>query len=238
LFIHYCPIDHIIPVSRNDCRIEAASQQSTVRELRITCAAAMRFRKEVSMEEWVSRALKRWPNVPALYGWLKLDRRGRWLIRGETISRPQINEVINRNYGVDERGCWYFQNGPQRGYMQLERAPFILVCVDSGRALETHNRMRVADIRAVFLDENGGLFMQTEHGPGGLLDTDLDWALERMSIDGRAPDERQVADALALRSNEKTRLIFRFQGKQLPVLRLDDAEAPAHLNFFREPKPD
>ena len=45
------------------------------------------------MEDWVHRALARWPNVPALYGWLGLDRRGRWLIRGETISRPQIVDI-------------------------------------------------------------------------------------------------------------------------------------------------
>ncbi|MDB5974431.1 MAG: hypothetical protein JWR07_1191, partial [Nevskia sp.] len=48
------------------------------------------------MEDWVQRSLARWPNVPALFGWLALDRRGRWLIQGELISRPQIIETINR----------------------------------------------------------------------------------------------------------------------------------------------
>lgn len=41
-------------------------------------------------EPWGHRALDKWPNVPALYGWLPLDRHGRWRIRGETISGPQI----------------------------------------------------------------------------------------------------------------------------------------------------
>src|SRR3546814_4722559 len=78
-------------------------------------------RQEISgVEDWVQRALARWPNVPALYGWLRLDRRGRWLIRDEPISRPQIIDTINRNYAADARGCWYFQNGPQRGYMRSE----------------------------------------------------------------------------------------------------------------------
>ena len=68
------------------------------------------------MEDWVHRAMARWPNVPALYGWLSLDRRGRWRIQNETISRPQIIDTFNRNYAADEQGRWYFQNGPQRGY--------------------------------------------------------------------------------------------------------------------------
>ena len=78
------------------------------------------------MEDWVLRSLARWPDVPALFGWLGLDRRGRWLIRDEIISRPQIIDTIARNYAADEHGRWYFQNGPQRGYMQLEHAPLVL----------------------------------------------------------------------------------------------------------------
>ena len=33
------------------------------------------------MDPIVRRAIARWPNVPAVYGWLKLDRRGRWSVR-------------------------------------------------------------------------------------------------------------------------------------------------------------
>jgi hypothetical protein len=64
------------------------------------------------MEDWVHKALARWPDVPALFGWLSLDRRGRWRIRGEVITRPQIVDTINPNYAADEHGRWYFQNGP------------------------------------------------------------------------------------------------------------------------------
>ena len=75
------------------------------------------------MEDWVLRALAKWPDVPALFGWLSLDRRGRWYVRGEPISRPQIIDTIGRNYAADEQGRWYFQNGPQRGYVSCETAP-------------------------------------------------------------------------------------------------------------------
>src|ERR1700712_3913736 len=78
------------------------------------------------MEPWALKAMQRWPNVPALFGWLSLDRRGRWLIKDELITRPQIIDTINANYGVDEHGRWFFQNGPQRGFMQLAYAPFVV----------------------------------------------------------------------------------------------------------------
>src|SRR5215831_5593735 len=114
------------------------------------------------MEEWVQRALKRWPNVPALFGWLKIDRRGRWLIKGETISRTQILDVMNRNYAADEHGRWYFQNGPQRGYVELERAPYIVSVVEGGTALQTHTQLRISDIHEVLMDEAGRLFLSTD----------------------------------------------------------------------------
>ena len=188
------------------------------------------------MEEWVLRALKRWPNVPALYGWLKLDRRGRWMIQGELITRPQIIEVIDRNYACDERGCWFFQNGPQRGYMELERAPFILrVC--AADSLWTHNDLEVTTVRAAYLDEEGGLYLSTEHGPAALLDTDLDWALARIMSGQHAAHEQEVLDALTLPSGARAPLALSLPGAVVPITRLDNAAAPEHLHFVRNPKP-
>ena len=189
------------------------------------------------MEDWVTRALKRWPNVPALYGWLKLDRRGRWLIKGETIGRPQIVDVINRNYGVDERGCWYFQNGPQRGYMELERAPFILHAADSPTGLRTHTQLSVTNVGEAFLDEDGGMYLQTEHGPGALLDADLDWALARMFFRTAPLNEAQVTTAISLPSGTRTELALRMDGGDLAIHRLDKATAPERLGFVLDPKP-
>jgi hypothetical protein len=63
--------------------------------------------------------------VPAVYGWLALDRRGRWLLkepagaRFSGVGNVALREFIGRKYAVDERGCWYFQNGPQRVYVAL-----------------------------------------------------------------------------------------------------------------------
>lgn len=189
------------------------------------------------MEDWVHRAIARWPDVPALFGWLGLDRRGRWLIRGEIISRPQIVETINRNYAADAHGRWYFQNGPQRGYMQLERAPLLLRAPAQGETLTAHTEAEVGEVGAAWLDQDGGLFLQTDLGPGALADADLDWALQRLETAFGPVQEEELAAALALPSGTETALLLRLDNRLLPLRRLDHADAPRVLGFVREPRP-
>ena len=188
------------------------------------------------MEDWVHRAMARWPNVPALYGWLSLDGRGRWRIQGETISRPQIIDTFNRNYAADERGRWFFQNGPQRGYIALARAPLVLRAEDDG-SLWTHTGEPVTGVSAVWLDEQGGLWFATAQGPAALADQDGDWALQRLRLKGKAVDEAGLAAALALPSGSATALTLQVEGERLAVTRLDAGEAPTVLGFVREPQP-
>jgi hypothetical protein len=187
-------------------------------------------------ESWVERALEKWPDVPALYGWLSLDRRGRWRIRGETISRPQIIDTIGANYAADARGCWFFQNGPQRGYVALEWTPFVLRRGE-GDLLVTHTGRPVAQPRAAYLEEEGSLLITTEHGAGGVDAHDLDWALPRLHADHGADVEDAVLAALASPSGSRTRVRLSLAGRTLPVERLDDDQAPGALGFVREPRP-
>lgn len=188
------------------------------------------------MEDWVLRALARWPNVPALFGWLGLDRRGRWLIRGETISRPQIIDTINRNYAADRDGRWYFQNGPQRGYVNLAYAPLVLWLEEDGR-LRTHTGRRVQRASAAYLDEEGSLLLMTEQGPAGVSDADLERMLACIRCEDRAVSEDELAVALALPSGAKTALVLQLPEQALALQRLDAAAAPAQLGFVREPLP-
>lgn len=188
------------------------------------------------MEDRVRRALARWPDVPALYGWLALDRRGRWRIKGETISRPQIIDTLNSNYAADEHGRWYFQNGPQRGYVMLARAPLLLRAEDDG-SLWTHRGEAVTQISAAYLDEHGGLWFATEHGPAALHEQDLDWALDHLKLGSRAVPEAALATALALPDGSPTALTLHLGAKRLAVTRLDTAQAPATLGFVSNPQP-
>lgn len=188
------------------------------------------------MEDWVHRALARWPDVPALYGWLALDRRGRWRIKGETISRPQIIDTINSNYAADEHGRWYFQNGPQRGYVSLGRAPLLLRAEDDG-SLWTHGGEPVREISAAYIDEQGGLWFTTPQGPAALHEQDFGWTLARLHLGTQLMPEDALTVALALPSGATTALTLHLGSQRLPVRRLDAADAPAILGFVSDPQP-
>ena len=78
------------------------------------------------MDAVVAQAMAKWPDVPAVYGWLSLDRRGNWLIKGERITNAALRDFIARNYEADDEGRWYFQNGPQRVYASLAYTPLVV----------------------------------------------------------------------------------------------------------------
>ena len=91
------------------------------------------------MDDIVKAALAKWPNVPHCHGWLGLDARGQWFMRddriqaagpfpavkGSRIDHEKLLAFIHRNYECDAEGCWFFQNGPQRVYVELEATPWI-----------------------------------------------------------------------------------------------------------------
>lgn len=122
------------------------------------------------MDEIVARSLTKWPNVPAVYGWLELDRRGNWLIKGERIGNAALREFIGRNYEADERGRWFFQNGPQRVYVTLAYTP--LVVHYEGDRLFDHCGRPFA-CRSVFQDDEGSVLLEGERGIALLDDRDL-----------------------------------------------------------------
>ena len=122
------------------------------------------------MDEIVARSLAKWPNVPAVYGWLALDRRGNWLIKGERIANAALREFIGRNYESDERGCWFFQNGPQRVYVDLAYTP--LVVHHEGEQL-FDQRGRPFKWSEIFQDDEGSVLLAGEGHVALLDDRDL-----------------------------------------------------------------
>ena len=122
------------------------------------------------MDDSVERSLAKWPNVPDVYGWLSLDRRGNWLIKGERIGNQALREFIGRNYSADARGCWHFQNGPQRVFVALAYTPLVLHL--DGEALFDHCG-RPFGTGEAFLDEEGSVLMAGKSGAGLLDDRDL-----------------------------------------------------------------
>src|ERR1700693_5623058 len=130
------------------------------------------------MDAIVEQALAKWPNVPHCCGWLALDARGNWRMRnehaqmhnlpGEKIVHPALIGFINRNYTHDAQGRWYFQNGPQRVYVDLEGAPYI-AHTEPAAGFVVQTGQRLQDIEAGWISEQGKLFLQGD-GKIALLD--------------------------------------------------------------------
>jgi hypothetical protein len=122
------------------------------------------------MDAVVAQAMAKWPNVPAVYGWLSLDRRGNWLIKGERIANQALRDFISRNYEADSTGRWYFQNGPQRVYVTLAYTP--LVVHYEGDGLRDHCGRPFAP-RSTYVDDEGSVLVEGEGVIALLDDRDL-----------------------------------------------------------------
>ena len=145
------------------------------------------------MDAIVEAALKKWPNVPHCYAWLALDARGDWYMRDDRVqaagpsrrsraaasTHEKLREFIARNYERDAAsGAWFFQNGPQRVYVELEAAPWVWR-VGAARwrraGLESHTG-RAARYQAALLDEAGRLFLASDIGLGIVHTLDMEAA--------------------------------------------------------------
>ena len=123
-----------------------------------------------AMDEIVVRGMAKWPDVPDVYGWLALDRRGNWRLRGERIGNRALREFIGRNYQSDALGRWHFQNGPQRVFVTLAYAP--LVVRFEGPALVDHCD-RTFRAGQAYRDEEGSVLMEGAGTVALLDDRDL-----------------------------------------------------------------
>lgn len=142
------------------------------------------------MDDSVVRSLAKWPNVPAVYGWLELDRRGNWLIKGSRIGNAALREFIARNYEADSEGRWFFQNGPQRVYVRLAYTPLV-VHYEGDRLFDHCGRAFVAG--TAYLDDEGSVLL--EGGPAIALLDDRD--LERYADSAAALKPIARADVAA-----------------------------------------
>jgi hypothetical protein len=152
------------------------------------------------MDEVVIRSMARWPDVPDVYGWLALDRRGNWLVKGrsggfERIGNKAVGEFIGRNYQHDDAGCWFFQNGPQRVFVTLQGLP--LVYRLEGDSVLAHTGAPAQSVNALWLDDSGGVIVDADLGPGTLDDRDLARVLDCIFDDQQRPADESALLALA-----------------------------------------
>lgn len=192
------------------------------------------------MDEIVERAMRKWPNVPNVFGWLRLDRRGQWRLKdrsGEfsTISNPAVNAFIGRNYGCDERGRCFFQNGPQRVFVSLDCAPWVWRYEDG--LLRTHTGLAAGPARELMVDEQGALLLAaapegTALAPGVVSDRDLQDFTARLLADNPALGDEAGLLALAARGGELMVL-----GERVPAACVNSAALAARYGFDPDPRP-
>lgn len=176
-----------------------------------------------------------WPNVPACYGWLSLDRRGQWRMRGEPVTHAGLVTFLNRQYGRDEHGNYFVQNGPQRVFVELDYTPWVLRLV-SDNTLQTHTGESVDDIRAAALDEEGNLLLEFPEGIALLCDRDLPALLDCLcQADGHAIDDVALLDLLQLVPGSLSALKLCWNDKHIPVRLLHRAEISQRYGFISTP---
>jgi len=189
------------------------------------------------MDEIVLRSILKWPDVPAVYGWLSLDRRGNWMIktvarRFERIAHAAVREFIGRNYASDSEGRWYFQNGPQRVFVALDYTPWVYRLDDAGQGLLAHTGAAPRALEAAFLDDSGALLLKTEIGIGVLLDRDLSAILERLA-DVRGRGLERLLEEVARGAEGQVMM----QGKKVPIAPISAADVPGRFGFVARPAP-
>lgn len=186
------------------------------------------------MDDIVKAALAKWPNVPHCTGWLLLDRRGQWRMRdegaqargelGTPIRHAALIGFIERNYECDDSGCWYFQNGPQRVYVELAYTPWVVRLALPSPGMPTLTDQTGASFEpiSVLVDDEGGVLFVDGSPPSRvavLHDHDLDLFAESAAI-----DEAGLSGTFEWRA-----------GKTLPIETVRRLDVPARFGFVASP---
>lgn len=206
------------------------------------------------MDEQVLAAMARWPNVPAAYGWLSLSARGQWLLHphgqgwglsteepGEPIGNPQITTFMNRNYHADGQGRWFFQNGPQRVFVRLDGAPWILHTVPDSQGrlqLRTHADQTYGPIAHWWLADDGRLYAQSDQGAGLIIDRDLAQVIDALHTESGQPFSDWLEDHDPMQALDGAGITVRLNadsGPTAPLGRLHASSSETVLGFVRKP---
>ena len=198
------------------------------------------------MDEIVKQAIAKWPDVPHCYGWLGLDARGAWRMRderaqtlnaaGDKIAHSALLSFIIRNYTHDAQGRWYFQNGPQRVYVNLETTPYI-AHTDPAQGFVLHTGEPLTIVDGAWITEFGELVLESLGRVAQVDDRDMAECLTQLRLDDQVvSDERLLAWLDDPASTQ--RLSLNLISRRVPVQRIARGAIPQHFGFVRIPQPD
>ena len=176
------------------------------------------------MDDIVKAAIAKWPNVPHCYGWLGLDARGNWYLRddaaqaagafcaaspdagrqmaskGSLLQHEKLIDFIARNYECDEssasqaKGQWFFQNGPQRVYVELEATPYVWRVGAAPEFDVTAHTGQVAITQRCIVDEHGRVYLETALGFGLVHTQDVLQAAQAIELGLWVPQDMLAKD--------------------------------------------
>jgi hypothetical protein len=204
------------------------------------------------MDQGIAQSLVKWPNLPHCFGWLALDRRGAWRMRddyaqahglpGDVIKHAALNAFIARNYASDANGRYFFQNGPQRVYVNLDATPWVVRMMPTGNGENPWQFQTQCDSlltpSAAFLDEAGHIFIQ------GML-TQTIWSvtnqfseIERLSITLLHDHDTELFSGLTTLSNAACTLegIWRWHDHDLKLEPITTTEVRDRFQFQTQPQ--
>ena len=191
------------------------------------------------MDPIVLRAMQKWPDVPRVYGWLRLDRRGQWLIKSaastgrsggfERIGNAAMVEFIGRNYAADEHGRWFFQNGPQRVFLWLDYAPWVCRLNGAGDTLVLHTGGAFGEVSSLHLDEAGSMLVAGARGVALLDDRDLAQVVQMLE------QENRVSEEALLRPGARRKLSW--LGQPVKFSGIVSSRVPKRFAFDPRPMP-
>lgn len=194
------------------------------------------------MDDIVKQAMAKWPNVPHCYGWLRLDARGVFRMcdevaqknatAGDPIRHASLLAFIYRNYASDEHGAWFFQNGPQRVYVDLETTPFI-ARTDTQENFVTQDGLALKDIHTVWLSDQGSLLFQNATQVAMLDDRDIAACLTQFRLNGVVCSDAELLDWM----RQPTEACgFMVGGDVLPVKFIESAVIAQQFGFQQKPR--
>lgn len=162
------------------------------------------------MDDMVLKAMAKWPNVPDCFGWLGLDSRGQWWMRdervqalgafqsgltgvkGSVLRHEKLIEFIHRNYEADDQGRWYFQNGPQRVFIELEITPYIWR-IENDFAVTSQTGM-LTQVNKALVDEYGKVYLHTQLGLGLVHTLDVPRVAQALEMDRWSLEEASASE--------------------------------------------
>jgi hypothetical protein len=183
------------------------------------------------MDDIVRQAMVKWPDVPDCYGWLGLDKRGQWWMRddrvqalgafqsgqpgakGSLLQHEKLINFIQRNYEADATGCWYFQNGPQKVYVELEATPHIWRIENDFSMVDLSGVL--AEVNKMLVDENGLVYLDTTRGFGLVHTLDVATAAQALEMEHWTLEEAVAEELPSRYAYEVSPINAKTKSKQL-----------------------